>query len=353
MSATYRIVHYMNQFFGGIGGEEKADTRPEVRQGPVGPGVAFAKVLGDQPDKAEIVGTVICGDGYFAENMEKATAEILELIASFKPDGVITGPAFNAGRYGTACGAIAEAVGKKLNLPAVSGMYGENPGVDMYRKTAVIVPTSDNARGIKDAVPAMSRILLKMLSGEALGAPKEEGYFERGVRVNVFHHRSGAERAVEMLIAKMKGDAFETEYPMPVFDRVAPAPPVVDMKKAVVALVTDGGIVPLGNPDRIEASSATRYGTYSFKGIDSATSKLYATAHGGYDPTYANQDPNRVLPLDVLRDMEREGVFAKLHETWYSTVGNGTPVAEGKRFGEEIGAALKQAGVDAVILTST
>ena len=49
----------------------------------------------------------------------------------------------------------------------------------------------------------------------------------------------------------------------------------------------------------------------------------------------------------------REGAFGKLYETWYSTVGNGTPVATARKFGEEIGLKLKEAGVDAVILTST
>ena len=34
--ATYKIVHYINQFFAGIGGEEKADIVPEVREGAVG-----------------------------------------------------------------------------------------------------------------------------------------------------------------------------------------------------------------------------------------------------------------------------------------------------------------------------
>jgi len=346
----YRIVHYLNQFFGGVGGEEKADIKPESREGAVGPGVAFKAAL---KGEAEIVGTVICGDGYFAENMEKATGEILALIAAFKADAVITGPAFNAGRYGAACGAVADAVRAKLDLPALSGMYEENPGVDLYRKSVVIVPTSDNARGIKDAVPAMSRLILKMLSGETLGSAAEEGYMERGIRVNCFHHRPGAERAVEMLLSKLRGEPFATEYPMPNFDRVPIAPALKDIKNATIALLTDGGIVPKGNPDRIESSSATRYGTYSFAGIDSATDKLYATAHGGYDPTYANHDPNRVLPLDVMRDLEREGAFGKLYETWYSTVGNGTSVAMARKFGEEMGQALKAAGVDAVILTST
>ncbi|HEY7586503.1 MAG TPA: glycine/sarcosine/betaine reductase selenoprotein B family protein, partial [Candidatus Deferrimicrobiaceae bacterium] len=30
----YRIVHYVNQFFGGVGGEEKADCKPFTIQGP-------------------------------------------------------------------------------------------------------------------------------------------------------------------------------------------------------------------------------------------------------------------------------------------------------------------------------
>ena len=346
----FRIVHYLNQFFGGVGGEDRADFNPESRDGALGSGLAFSREL---DGFAEIVGTVICGDGYFTENIEKASDEVIKLIESFNPDAVITGPAFNAGRYGTACGAVADAVRKKLKLPVVSGMYKENPGLDLYRKSVIIVPTADNARGIKDAVPAMSKILRKLITGEDLGTPAEGGYFERGVRVNIFHHRPGAERAVEMLLKKLNGEKFVTEYPMPVFDRVAPAAPISDMKKAKIALVTSGGMVPVGNPDRIEASSATKYAEYSFEGIDSATSDKYATAHGGYDPTYANNNPNCVIPLDVLRDMEREGVFAKLHHLWYSTVGNGTPVANSKRFGEEIAAKLKSDGVDAVILTST
>ena len=32
------VVHYINQFFGQIGGEEKADIKPEIREGFVGPG---------------------------------------------------------------------------------------------------------------------------------------------------------------------------------------------------------------------------------------------------------------------------------------------------------------------------
>ena len=36
-----RVVHYINQFFAGVGGEEKADYQPETREGAVGPGLAL------------------------------------------------------------------------------------------------------------------------------------------------------------------------------------------------------------------------------------------------------------------------------------------------------------------------
>jgi glycine reductase complex component B subunit gamma len=33
-----RVVHYLNQFFGGLGGEEKAEASLEARDGAIGPG---------------------------------------------------------------------------------------------------------------------------------------------------------------------------------------------------------------------------------------------------------------------------------------------------------------------------
>jgi glycine reductase len=140
---------------------------------------------------------------------------------------------------------------------------------------------------------------------------------------------------------------------MPSYDRVAPGPAIQDLSKATIALVTSGGIVPKGNPDHIESSSATRYGSYHLAGVDDLTSETYETAHGGYDPVYANQDADRVVPVDVLRQFEKEGRIGKLHDWFYSTVGNGTSVASSKRFAMEITEKLLAQGVDAVILTST
>ena len=349
--AKLRVVHYINQFFAQIGGEEKADYAAELREGEkVGPGMALAAEFGEE---AEIVATVICGDSYFNENLDKAKAEIIEMVKSQKPDLFIAGPAFNAGRYGVACATIAAAVKEELNIPVVTGMYEENPGVDMFRDKVYIVSTKNNAAGMRDAVKKMAPLALKLAKGEIIGASVEEGYFNQNQRVNFFEEKRGSKRAVEMLLKKIADKPFVTEYPMPVFDRVEPGKAIKDMSKATIAVVTSGGTVPKGNPDHIESSNASKYGTYSIAGINSLDSTNSETAHGGYDPVYANELSNRVVPLDVLRDMEKEGVIGKLHEFYYSTVGNGTAVASAKKFGEEIGKTLLAAGVDAVILTST
>lgn len=347
---SLRIVHYINQFFAQIGGEEMAHIPAELREGIVGPGSAFnAEFKGE----AEIVATVICGDSYFNENLEKAKAEVIEMVKSQKPDLFIAGPAFNAGRYGVACGTIAKAVKEELGIPVLSGMYIENPGADMFKNDVLMVSTKNSAAGMRDAVKVMAPLALKLAKGEQIGSSAEEGYMPNGVRVNFFEKERGSKRAVNMLLNKLAGKPFTTEYPMPSFDRVDPMPAIKDMAHATIALVTSGGIVPKGNPDHIESSSASHYGKYDIEGVMDLTEETYETAHGGYDPVYANQDSDRVLPVDVLREFEKEGKIGKLHRYFYSTVGNGTAVASSVSFATEFAKELISDNVQAVIMTST
>ena len=347
---SLRIVHYINQFFAQIGGEEKADIPAELREGIVGPGSAFQAAF---KGEAEIVATIICGDSYFGENESKAKAEIIEMVKGQKPDLFIAGPAFNAGRYGYACGTIAKAVKEELGIPVLTGMYIENPGVDQAKNDVLIVSTKNSAAGMRDAVSKMAPLALKLAKGEPIGASIEEGYIPNGVRVNFFEKERGSQRAVNMLLKKLAGKPFTTEYPMPNFDRVEPNPAVKDLAHATIALVTSGGIVPKGNPDHIESSSASHYGKYDIEGVTDLTEATYETAHGGYDPVYANQDADRVLPVDVLRDMEKEGKIGKLHRYFYTTVGNGSAVASSAGFAAEYAQELLKDNVQAVILTST
>ncbi len=344
MSKT-KIVHYINQFYAGIGGEDKADVPPEKRDGIVGPGMALSAALADV---AEIVGTVICGDSYFSEHEESASEVILDMIKSYSPELVIVGPAFNAGRYGVAAGAVAKLVDENLHIPVVGGMYIENPGLEMYKRFGYFAETGNSAATMKKAVPDMAAIVKQVIAGEEV-----TGYVPKGIRLNFFANERGSKRAVDMLLKKIKGEAFTTEYPMPVFDRVDPQPAIKDIKKAKIALVSSGGPVPKGNPDHIESSSASKFGKYSLVNITDFDSSNGETAHGGYDPVYANEDLDRVLPVDVIKEMVAAGEIGSLHDYWYATVGNGTSVANSKKFGKAIAEELKADGVDGVILTST
>lgn len=349
--AKLKVVHYINQFFAQIGGEEKADYPVELRVGEiVGPGMALTQNF---KDDAEIIATIICGDSYFNENLESAKAEILAMVKEQAPDVFIAGPAFNAGRYGVACGTIAAAVQEELGIPSLTGMYVENPGADMFKNQVYMVSTKNSAAGMRDAVGKMAPLALKLAKGEKIGASCEEGYMPNGIRVNFFEKERGSKRAVKMLLQKLADKPYVTEYPMPSFDKVAPNPAVKDLAHAKIALVTSGGIVPKGNPDHIESSSASHYGEYDITGVMDLTADTYETAHGGYDPVYANEDADRVLPVDVLREMEKEGKIGELHHLFYTTTGNGTAVASAKAFADEFSQKLKADGVDAVILTST
>ena len=345
-----KVIHYINQFFANIGGEEMAHIAPSVKEGAVGPGLGFNRAF---KGEAEIVCTVICGDSYFNEKPKAAIKTILELTAPYDADLFIAGPAFNAGRYGTACGTISKEVSEKLKIPVVTGMYIENPGVDMFKKDIYIIETANAATGMRKALPLMASLGLKLAKGDETIDPKLDGYIPRGIRKNYFAEKIGAERAVDMLVKKLNHEDYDTEYPMPVFDRTEPGKAIKDLSKAKIALVTSGGIVPKGNPDRIESSSASKFGTYDISSVINLTGDNYETAHGGYDPVYANIEPDRVLPLDVLRDLEKEGVIGSIHPYFYSTVGNGTAVKSSKEFSLQIAERLRKDGVDAVILTST
>ena len=124
---------------------------------------------------------------------------------------------------------------------------------------------------MREALPAIASLVTKIAAGVPVGTPEEDGYFPRGIRVNYFESERGSKRAVQMLVRKIRGEPFRSEYPMPVFDRVEPSPPVEDLARATVALVTSGGIVPKGNPDRIESSSASKFGKCGLEGVTGST----------------------------------------------------------------------------------
>ncbi len=335
-----KVVHYLNQFFAGLGQEEAADTAPRRIEGPVGPG----KALG-----LEVAVTLACGDDFFAEHEDEALTWLLRSLEQEEPDVLILGPAFGSGRYGYACGTLAKEAARR-GIPAVCGMDPQNPGVAAAEGAAYIVPTSENVAGMREALPKLAALARRLATSEEVGPPDQEGYLPRGLRRNEFADRTGGARAVDLLLNKLAG-ATTTEA-APGFDRVPPPPPVPDLARTTLALVTEAGCVPQGNPDGIPTIRAHKWLRYRLpgRGLDRGA---YEFVHGGYDVTAANDDPNRLVPLDVVRTLEGEGRVGRLHDFFYTTTGNGTTVAAATRFGREIAQELAESGVGAVLLTGT
>jgi len=340
-----RIAHYINQFFAGVGGEEEANRQPELREGAVGPGKRLAALLDDDH---EIVATLVCGDDYAASRPEFA-AELVGQAREAGAELVIAGPAFTSGRYGLACARVANAAAE-AGLLALAAMHGDNPGVDEVQGVPVVA-SGENARNMRDSVERLGQAAAKVARGEELTG--EDGRVNPVPRRNRVADRSAAQRAVALLLARLNGDEESSEIPLPRFDQVTPAAPVEDPTQALVALLTEGGFVPAGNPDRLESARASKWMRYSLEGHDSAEAGEFESVDGGFSTQWVNEDPNRMLPLDAARELEREGSIGGVHADYFVTTGNGTTVADARRFGVEWSADLHQAQVQAAILTAT
>jgi glycine reductase len=252
-----------------------------------------------------------------------------------------------------AAGALCSAVQKTLGIPVVTGMSEENPGVDLYREGLYIIDSGTNAARMRNVLAKMTNLAAKLVSKAEIGLPAEEGYLTRGLIQDQFVEQTAAQRLVDMVLAKVKGEPFESEMVPTAFAPIPMPPGLKDLSKAKVMLITDGGLVPKGNPDKIQGSAATRWGSYKIEGCDDLKAEDYEISHGGYDPQFVRQDPDRLVPLDAMRELEREGVIGKLHDEFISTSGLANPLSNTRRMGREMAERIKQLGVDAVILTST
>jgi len=345
-----RIVHYLNQFFGQIGGEDKAGTGPLVWNGPVGPGTLVEELLAGQ---GKVIATVICGDNYFAEQQDRASQEILRLIKDYPMDLFVAGPAFNAGRYGIACGELCKSVQEKIGVPTITGMFKENPGVDLYRRHISIIGTTANAAGMRQAMARMLSLGLKLYRREPIGTPEEEGYIPKGIKRTILSDRLASERAIDLLLKKLKGEAYCTEILFSELDVVPTATPVANLREATIALVTEGGLIPKGNPDGLESSRATKYVKYKIEELEKEGSHGYHSIHIGFDTTFINEDPNRLVPVDALRELEREGRFKRIFPEFFVTTGVGTTMENARKIGEKMAVELRDSGVSAAIVTAT
>lgn len=340
-----RVVHYINQFFAGVGGEDSADTPPTSGPEAVGPGRRLAQLIGPEH---EVVATVFCGDDR-ASGGPAVIAEIVDLIRAAQPDLVVAGPAFTSGRYGLACARVAAAA-TAAGIPVVAAMHPDNPGLD-EAGGAPVVASGEVARQMGPSLDRLAAAVRRVLDGETLTG--DDGRVGAVPRLSRVADDDAATRAVDLVLARLGGDTTATEVPLPRFDHVTPAAPVGDLGAARLALVTESALVPDDNPDHLESARATKWLRYPLDGRDSLTPGEWRSVHGGFSTVWANEDPHRLLPLDAARRLEGEGAIGSLYPAYLVTAGNGTSVGNARRFGIEWAADLRHSEVRAAILTAT
>jgi betaine reductase len=350
MAEPLRVLHYINAFFGGLGGEEEAHTAVSLQDGALGPGRLLEQILADE---GQVIATVMCGDGYFSDHEEEVVAQVQGYLRDLKPDIFLAGPAFRSGRYGLACGRLCLEA-ERLGIPAVTGMHEENPGSDLYRPQHLyIIATAASAVGMQPALQRMAALAIKRGRGLPLGSAAEDGFLPRAVRRTIRLGTPAAARAMAMALKKWRGEPFTSELTVETFEVILPPPPLSDPRMTLFALVTESGLVPRGNPDRLPSAGATHWAKYSIAGMDRLVPGEWDGVHGGYDNSAALQNPNRVVPLDAVRALERDGVIGQLLDELFVTVGNLGSLNAMKRIGAEIATMLVQRGVGAVILPAT
>jgi glycine reductase complex component B subunit gamma len=350
------IVHVVNQFFAGLGGEDKAGIPVGAIEGSAGAARGLQLQLGED---AKIACTIYYGDNYFHEHKEDAITAILDAVRSAQPHVLVAGPAFNSGRYGLSSVEVCNVVADRLSIPCVTAMHEENPGVGSYRDFAnprvYCLPTAETAAGMTDALRRLAAFAIRLARDEAVGSARGEGYIPRGIRRLEQAERPGVERAIEMLLKKIRNEPFETELPMEVWDDTPPAPPLDQVKDRRIALVTTSGVVPWGNPDRFKTYRNTHWQKYNIAEIKELEPGKWETVHGGYNVVYMNQNPHYGVPLDALRALETEGAIGpgKLYPAYYVIPGNQGSPAVMRRVGQEIAADLKKDGVEGVLFVAT
>ena len=253
-----RIVHYINQFFGGKGSEEAADLEPFTQDEAVGPGKLLEQVLGSP---AQVVRSLIVGDNFAAENLDSLTERVLQDIKEVEADLFVAGPCFEAGRYGVVAGALCAAVqagnwhsghhrhgaGESgVDLPSGGSLYcGLRHQCECDARCA-----DENGRPSPGSKPITNPLADQRMKAISPGVGCTMS-LSSTPRLNAW---------LRCWWPRQPGNRSNRNLRPLQLPPVAAPPPIADLSKAKVAIVTDGGLVPKGNPDEIAPYAATNWG---------------------------------------------------------------------------------------------
>ena len=182
---------------------------------------------------------------------------------------------------------------------------------------------------------------------------EESGEARDNVIPFIAYHTPAPKRCLDMLLAKYYGEKFCSEVKMPVPEKHVTPVLSVPLAAARIMMVTDGGLVPKGNPDCLPPSNAREFHAYGFGFAERFEAEEYEVSHQGYDHGDVDEDPNRLLPLDILREMTRAGEIGGVYPRFLSTTGVMMPSETARRIVREIAVRVSACSIDAVLIVST
>ena len=206
---------------------------------------------------------------------------------------------------------------------------------------------------MQPAITGLARFALRLAKGDALGPAEVEGYIAQGKRRVWDRGRPGYQRALDMLLDKLHGRPFVSEVPFHAPDRVTAAAPIADLSRAAIAMVTTGGLVKKGNPDRQVAANATRYHRHSVKAAQADAGGLGRRTTRGTSTTSSTRIRTTSCRCPSCAISRARGRSAACTSGCTRCPGVSTPVAMARELGRSIAEDLREARVDGVLLVAT
>lgn len=161
-TSDIRVLCITNHFFAGLD-TDKTDVEPYFTKDIPNITKGIDEYVNSKAN-ASVIGTLVVPDNTF-ENQYKDMIEslIMNVIQNEKPDIIICGPAFNAGKFAKNCCKICLLILEKFGLPAVTSIYPENEYYKKYKGLIYMIDGGNSAAKMKYDMPALCDYALHVL----------------------------------------------------------------------------------------------------------------------------------------------------------------------------------------------
>jgi len=172
-----KLVLILDQIQAGAGGKEHADEPMHAKAGPIGSAKMFESIFKELDIK--VIGTLYCGDAYYAQNTKEVQAKMVGMVKKLQPDAVLCGPAFNYEGYAKMAAELTYQIQEQCAIPVVAACSQENESViqEFKDKIHIVKMPKKGGIGLTDSLKNMSTILYKMYKKEDIKNLKETNCF--------------------------------------------------------------------------------------------------------------------------------------------------------------------------------